>query len=170
MVLVHDIHFWPTSPKYFLTAHLAPICTNFEEEHTPKKGFFWQNHLKSAQKWQFDPPVFLFFFFQVANNLELPPITVKKILDSLLSDNLNFDSFSSKKLECNGVSYSGGKLFRREIFQPKYEPNVYFAGFDSCKKGRNEWSCGSTGLGGFHRISTGVYEYNRGLVGPLVSQ
>ena len=51
-----EIHFWPTDPKIFLKAPLAPIYTNFERERAPKKkrnffvkifqkvpknGFFW---------------------------------------------------------------------------------------------------------------------------------
>ena len=52
-----EIHFWPTDPKIFLKAPLAPIYTNFEGERAPKKTrFFCQNFSKSAQKrlfWQF---------------------------------------------------------------------------------------------------------------------
>ena len=32
-----EIHFWPTDPKIFLKAPLAPIYTNFEWERAPKK-------------------------------------------------------------------------------------------------------------------------------------
>ena len=39
-----EIHFWPTDPKIFLKAPLAPICTNFEEERgarvKKKRDFF----------------------------------------------------------------------------------------------------------------------------------
>ena len=46
-----EIHFWPTDPKFFLKAPLAPIYTNFEGERAPKKrDFFCQNFPKSAQK------------------------------------------------------------------------------------------------------------------------
>ena len=46
-----EIHFWPTDPKIFLKAPLAPIYTNFEGERAPKKTrFFCQNFSKSAQK------------------------------------------------------------------------------------------------------------------------
>ena len=46
-----EIHFWPTDPKIFLKAPLAPICTNFEGERAPKKKrFFCQSFSKSAQK------------------------------------------------------------------------------------------------------------------------
>ena len=33
-----EIHFWPTDPKIFLKAPLAPIYTNFEGERAPKKN------------------------------------------------------------------------------------------------------------------------------------
>ena len=46
-----EIHFWPTDPKIFLKAPLAPIHTNFEGERAPKKTrIFCQNFSKSAQK------------------------------------------------------------------------------------------------------------------------
>ena len=46
-----EIHFWPTDPKYFLKAPMAPIYTNFKGERAPKKTrFFCQNFSKSAQK------------------------------------------------------------------------------------------------------------------------
>ena len=35
-----EIHFWPTDPKIFLKAPLAPIYTNFEGERAPKKTRF----------------------------------------------------------------------------------------------------------------------------------
>ena len=42
-----EIHFWPTDPKIFLKAPLAPIYTNFEGERAPKKrDFFCQNFQK----------------------------------------------------------------------------------------------------------------------------
>ena len=31
-----EVHFWPTDPKIFLNAPLAPIYTNFEGERAPK--------------------------------------------------------------------------------------------------------------------------------------
>ena len=62
-----EIHFWPTDPKIFLKAHLAPIYTNFEEERAPKKTrFFCQNFSKSAQKW-----LFLLFFQKFACGAEI---------------------------------------------------------------------------------------------------
>ena len=36
-----EIHFWPTDPKIFLKAPLAPIYTNFEGERAPKKCNFF---------------------------------------------------------------------------------------------------------------------------------
>ena len=46
-----QIHFWPTDPKIFLKASLAPIYTNFEGERAPKKTqFFCQNFSKIVQK------------------------------------------------------------------------------------------------------------------------
>ena len=46
-----EIHFWPTDPKIFLKAPLAPIYTKSEGERAPKKTqFFCQNFSKSAQK------------------------------------------------------------------------------------------------------------------------
>ena len=33
-----EIHFWPTDPKIFIKAPLAPIYTNFEGERAPKKN------------------------------------------------------------------------------------------------------------------------------------
>ena len=32
-----EIPFWPTDPKHFLKAPLAPVYTNLEGEHAPKK-------------------------------------------------------------------------------------------------------------------------------------
>ena len=56
-----EIHFWPTDPKIFLKAPLAPIYTNFEGERAPKKTqLFCQHFSKSAQKRLF----WLFFFFK----------------------------------------------------------------------------------------------------------
>ena len=50
-----EIHFWPTDPKIFLKAPLAPIYTNFEGERAPKKNaIFCQHFSKSAQKRLFD--------------------------------------------------------------------------------------------------------------------
>ena len=44
-----EIHFWPTGPKIFLKAPLAPIYTNFEGERAPKKTrSFCQNFPKIA--------------------------------------------------------------------------------------------------------------------------
>ena len=47
-----EIHFWPTDPKIFLKAPLAPIYTNFEGERAPKKRFFdcFFKNLPAAQK------------------------------------------------------------------------------------------------------------------------
>ena len=46
-----EMHFWPTDPKIFLKAPLAPIYTNFEGERASKKTqFFCQNFSKSVQK------------------------------------------------------------------------------------------------------------------------
>ena len=46
-----EIHFWPTNPKIFLKAPLAPIYNYFEGESAPKKArLFCQNFSKSAQK------------------------------------------------------------------------------------------------------------------------
>ena len=36
-----EIHCWPTDPKIFLKAPLAPIYTNFEGERAPKKTRFF---------------------------------------------------------------------------------------------------------------------------------
>ena len=58
-----EIPFWPTDPKSFLKAPLAPIYTNFEGERAPKKTlFFCQQFSKSAQKRLF----FLLFFQKFA--------------------------------------------------------------------------------------------------------
>ena len=55
-----EIHFWPTDPKIFLKAPLAPIYTNFEGERAPKKNaFFCQIFSKIAQK-----RLFLLCFFK----------------------------------------------------------------------------------------------------------
>ena len=45
-----EIHFWPTDPKIFLKAPLAPIYTKSEERAPKKTQFFCQNFSKSAQK------------------------------------------------------------------------------------------------------------------------
>ena len=45
-----EIHFWPTDPKIFLKAPLAPIYTNFEGERAPKNAVrkFSQNRGKTV--------------------------------------------------------------------------------------------------------------------------
>ena len=55
-----EIHFWPTDPKIFLKASLAPIYTNFEGERKiaksaqfAKSAKIAQNFAKSAQNWLF---------------------------------------------------------------------------------------------------------------------
>ena len=46
-----EIHFWPTDPKLFLKAPLAPIYNNFKGERAPKKRrFFCQKFSKRTQK------------------------------------------------------------------------------------------------------------------------
>ena len=46
-----EIRFWPTDPKIFLKAPLAPIYTNFEGERAPKKNaIFLQNFFKKCPK------------------------------------------------------------------------------------------------------------------------
>ena len=40
-----EIHFWPTDPKIFLKAPLAPIYTNFEGERASKKTRFFLSKL-----------------------------------------------------------------------------------------------------------------------------
>ena len=46
-----EIRFWPTDPKIFLKAPLAPIYTNFDGERAPKKTrLFCQPFSKNAQK------------------------------------------------------------------------------------------------------------------------
>ena len=55
-----EIHFWPTDPKMFLKAPLAPIYTNFEGERAPKnKRFFCQNFFKKRPKTAFLTVFFL---------------------------------------------------------------------------------------------------------------
>ena len=50
-----EIHFWPTDPKIFLKAPLAPIYTNFEGERAPKKTrFFVKNFQKVPKNGFFD--------------------------------------------------------------------------------------------------------------------
>ena len=53
-----EIHFWPTDPKIFLKAHLAPIYTNFEGERAPKNAIFLSTFFKKCPKTVF----FLLFF------------------------------------------------------------------------------------------------------------
>ena len=49
-----EIHFWPTDPKFFLKAPLAPIYTNFEGERAPKKrDFFLSKFFKKCPKTAF---------------------------------------------------------------------------------------------------------------------
>ena len=49
-----EIHFWRTDPKIFLKAPLAPIYTNFEGEHEPKKNaFFLSKFFKKCPKTAF---------------------------------------------------------------------------------------------------------------------
>ena len=45
-----EIHFWPTDPKVFLKAPLAPIYTTFEGERAPKKGNFLSKFFKKCPK------------------------------------------------------------------------------------------------------------------------
>ena len=46
-----EIHFWPTDPKIFLKAPLAPIYTNFEGERAPKKNaIFLSKFFKKCPK------------------------------------------------------------------------------------------------------------------------
>ena len=56
-----EIHFWPTDPKIFLKAPLAPIYTNFEGERAPKKNaIFLSKFFKKCPKTAF----LTVFFFQ----------------------------------------------------------------------------------------------------------
>ena len=49
-----EIHFWPTDPKIFLKASLAPIYTNFEGERAPKKNaIFLSKFFKKCPKTAF---------------------------------------------------------------------------------------------------------------------
>ena len=49
-----EIHFWPTDPKIFLKAPLAPMYTNFEGERAPKKNaIFLSNFFKKCPKTDF---------------------------------------------------------------------------------------------------------------------
>ena len=48
-----EIHFWPTDPKIFLKAPLAPIYTNFEGERAPKKRDFFSKFFKNCPKTAF---------------------------------------------------------------------------------------------------------------------
>ena len=45
-----EIHFWPTDPKIFLKAPLAPIYTNFEGERAPKKTRFFVKIFQKVPK------------------------------------------------------------------------------------------------------------------------
>ena len=45
-----EIHFWPTVPKIFLKALLAPIYTNFEGERAPKKRDFFVKIFQKVPK------------------------------------------------------------------------------------------------------------------------
>ena len=45
-----EIHFWRTDPKIFLKAPLAPIYTNFEGEHAPKKTRFFVKIFQKVPK------------------------------------------------------------------------------------------------------------------------
>ena len=55
-----EIYFWPTDPKIFLKAPLAPIYTNFEGERAPekKRDFLSKFFKKCPKKGFFD----CFFF------------------------------------------------------------------------------------------------------------
>ena len=48
-----EIHFWPTDPKIFLKAPLAPIYTNFEGERAPKNAIFLSKFFKKCPKTAF---------------------------------------------------------------------------------------------------------------------
>ena len=48
-----EIHFWPTDPKIFLKAPLAPIYTNFEGERAPKKRDFFVKIFQNCPKTAF---------------------------------------------------------------------------------------------------------------------
>ena len=48
-----EIPFWPTDPKIFLKAPLAPIYTNFEGERAPKKRYFLSKFFKKCPKTAF---------------------------------------------------------------------------------------------------------------------
>ena len=49
-----EIHFWPTDPRIFLKAPLAPIYTNFMRERAPKKTrFFLSKFFKKCPKTAF---------------------------------------------------------------------------------------------------------------------
>ena len=62
-----EIYFWPTDPKIFLKAPLAPIYTNFEGERAPEKKtrFFVKIFQKVPKKGFFDC-----FFFKFACGAE----------------------------------------------------------------------------------------------------
>ena len=49
-----EIHFWPTDPKNFLKAPLAPIYINFKGKRAPKKSdFFLSKFFKKCPKTAF---------------------------------------------------------------------------------------------------------------------
>ena len=48
-----EIHFWPTDPKIFLKAPLAPIYTNFKGERAPKKTRFFVKIFQKVPKTAF---------------------------------------------------------------------------------------------------------------------
>ena len=66
-----EIPFWPTDPKIFLKAPLAPIYTNFEGERAPKKRYFF---VKIFQK----VPKNGFFFYCFFKNLPAAQKTLPK--------------------------------------------------------------------------------------------
>ena len=45
-----EIHFWPTDPKIFLKAPLAPIYAIFEGERAPKKRIFFVKIFQKVPK------------------------------------------------------------------------------------------------------------------------
>ena len=48
-----EIHFWPTDPKIFLKAPLAPIHTNFEGERAPKNAIFFVKIFQKVRRKKF---------------------------------------------------------------------------------------------------------------------
>ena len=61
-----EIHLWPTDPKIFLKAPLAPIYTNFEGERAPKKRVFFVRNFQKVPKNGF----FDLFFQKIACGAE----------------------------------------------------------------------------------------------------